>query len=239
MKGDKHGKVTIETGIFRKEAAADMYMLESSAHPLTLKRGMIKGECMRYRTRCTRRERFERAWTRFDKALRGRGYSKEEVAGAREGIQWEDRPETMRRMDKKAEDRKRERKSGRGQRKDCVQIIIPDKGGVDNWWRECRTKGAPKEMGGLTTEITDRLPAGVKLGRKTTANLGKSMKKSARAPGQKVHARTHARTHSHPCTHTLTPTHTHTQLARVCTIKRLTLTWRTWQSREREKQRQT
>ena len=63
MKGDKHGKVTIETGIFRKEAAADMYMLESSAHQLTLKRGMIQGECIRYLTRCTTRERFERAWT--------------------------------------------------------------------------------------------------------------------------------------------------------------------------------
>ena len=43
MKGDKHGKVTIETGIFRKEAAADMYMLESSAHPLTEKRHDTRG----------------------------------------------------------------------------------------------------------------------------------------------------------------------------------------------------
>ena len=105
-------------------------------------------------------------------------------------------------IDKKAEDRKGERKAGRGQRKDCVKIIVPDKLGVDDWWKVCKTKRAPKEMGGLTTDITDRLPAGVKLGRKTTANLGKIMKRSAGAPGQKVRARNHAHTHSHPHVHT-------------------------------------
>jgi hypothetical protein len=143
--------------------------------------------------------------------LRGRGYSKKEVARARGGIQWEDRPETMRMIDKKAEDRKGERKAGRGQRNDCVQIIVPDKEGVDEWWKECKTRRAHKEMGGLPTDITDKLPAGVKLGRKATANLDEIMKKSARVPGQKVHARPHAHAHSHA----------HAHAARICT-KRLT-----------------
>jgi len=66
----------------------------------------------------------------------------------------------------------------------------------------CKTKRAPKEMGGLTTDITDRLPAGVNLGRKTTANLGKIMRRSAGVPVQKVRARKHAHTHSHPHVHT-------------------------------------
>ena len=81
---------------------------------------MIKEESMPYLTQCTTRERFDRVWTRFDKALRERGYSKKEVARVRGGAHWEDRSETMRRMDKKAEDRKRETKGGRGQRNDCV-----------------------------------------------------------------------------------------------------------------------
>ena len=51
---------------------------------------------------------------------------------------------------------------------------------------------APKEMGGLLKDITDRLPAGVRLGKKATVNLGKIMKKSTRVPGQKVHGVSHA-----------------------------------------------
>ena len=89
-----------------------------------------------------------------------------------------------------------------------MQIIVPDKVGLDNWWKECKTRRAPKETGGLTTDITNRLPTGVKLGRKTTANLGKIMKKSARLRGRRyMHAPMH--------THTHTRTHTHNQLAYV------------------------
>ena len=43
MKGDKQGRVTIETGMFRKEAAADMYILESSAQKERGTRVGVKG----------------------------------------------------------------------------------------------------------------------------------------------------------------------------------------------------
>ena len=37
---DKEGGIHVETGIFRKEVAADMYILESSAHPASLNYGV-------------------------------------------------------------------------------------------------------------------------------------------------------------------------------------------------------
>ena len=35
-------------------------------------------------------------------------------------------------------------KASRGQRNDCVQIIVPDRKGVDEWWKECKTRRGPK-----------------------------------------------------------------------------------------------
>ena len=83
---DKEGGIHRETGIFRKEAAADMYILESSAHPTSLKQGMMKGDCIRYLTRFSTEKKFDRAWNRFEKALVGRGYKREEISKARKDV---------------------------------------------------------------------------------------------------------------------------------------------------------
>ena len=69
----------METGIFRKETAADMYIQGGSAHPESLKIGMIKGEMIRYK-----------AWKRFTmaRALRIRGYNKRQIDKTGEGLDY-------------------------------------------------------------------------------------------------------------------------------------------------------
>jgi len=64
-------EMRLETGIYRKDAAADMYIQADSAHPWALKMGVVKGEVIRYLTRCSTEKRFEKAWERFRKALLG------------------------------------------------------------------------------------------------------------------------------------------------------------------------
>jgi len=53
-------EIRLETGIYRKEAAADMYIQANSSHPWALKMGVVKGELIRYSTRCLTEERFEK-----------------------------------------------------------------------------------------------------------------------------------------------------------------------------------
>lgn len=50
---DKKGRVKVETGIYRKEAAANLYIQASSAHPESPKLGFIKGEIIRYVSLCS------------------------------------------------------------------------------------------------------------------------------------------------------------------------------------------
>jgi hypothetical protein len=42
------GALKIETSVFRKQAAADLYILASSYHSWQVKAGMVKGEAIRY-----------------------------------------------------------------------------------------------------------------------------------------------------------------------------------------------
>ena len=83
--------MSLETGIYRKEAAADMYIQANSAHPWALKMGVVKGELIRYLTRCSTEERFEKAWERFRAALLTRGYTGGQLQKARGGLGWSDR----------------------------------------------------------------------------------------------------------------------------------------------------
>jgi len=83
--------MSLETGIYRKEAAADMYIQAKSAHPWALKMGVVKGELIRYLTRCSTEERFEKAWERFRAALLTRGYTGGQLQKARGGLGWSDR----------------------------------------------------------------------------------------------------------------------------------------------------
>ena len=68
------GKRRIETSIFRKTAAADLYLHATSAHPEATKSGMIKGEWIRFLTLCSDEQAFDEAWRRFAAPLATRGY---------------------------------------------------------------------------------------------------------------------------------------------------------------------
>ena len=183
---DEEGGIHIETGIFRKEAAADMYILESSAHPTSLKRGMMKGECIRYLTRCSTEKKFDRAWNRFEKALIGRGYKKKEISKARKDVQWKDRERINRAMDEKASKKRQEKKRRTGQvggKKEVVMMVVPDKVGVSEWWKAQKQKGVVGSMAGIPQEIKKRLPGRMMLGRSSTPTLGKIVKRPAQSKG--------------------------------------------------------
>jgi hypothetical protein len=68
------GQIRIECGIYRKKAAADMYILPSSAHSDKLKQGILKGEFLRFKTLCSTEEEYDKACDRYDKDLQTRGY---------------------------------------------------------------------------------------------------------------------------------------------------------------------
>jgi len=78
----------MNTKIYRKEAAADLYIQASSAHPESLKIGLIKGEVIRYISLCLQEKGFNKAWNRFAKALRERGYTAQQLGKASEGLDY-------------------------------------------------------------------------------------------------------------------------------------------------------
>ena len=63
------GQIKLDCGIYRKKAAADMYILPSSAHSKKIKQGTLKGEFLRFITLCSTEEDFDKACDRYDKAL--------------------------------------------------------------------------------------------------------------------------------------------------------------------------
>ena len=81
------GQIKLECGIYRKKAAADMYILPSSAHSKKLKQGILKGEFLRFITLCSTEKDFDKAFDRYDKALQTRGYSAHEVNNVRKHIE--------------------------------------------------------------------------------------------------------------------------------------------------------
>ena len=183
---DEEGGIHMETGIFRKEAAADMYILESSAHPTSLKNGMMKGECIRYLTRCSTEKKFDRAWNRFEKALIGRGYKKKEISKARKDVQWKDRDRINRAMDDRASKKRQDKKRSTGQvggKEEVVMMVVPDKGGVSEWWMAQKRKGVVGSMAGISQEVKKRLPGKMMLGRSSTPTLGKIVKRPAQSKG--------------------------------------------------------
>jgi len=126
-------EMRLETGIYRKEAAADMYIQANSAHSWALKMGVVKGEVIRYLTRCSTEERFEKARARFRTALLGRGYTGGQLQKARAGVGWSDRRERTDKMDERA----RERAEGGGERgydKNTLSIYSPFRPGAEKWW---------------------------------------------------------------------------------------------------------
>jgi hypothetical protein len=122
------GNLHIGIGVFRKEAAADMYMAWTSAHSDACKRGLIKGEVIRYLTLCTSEARFDKAWSRFKNALKSRGYSESFIEASRTGLSWETRREVLDRP-RKDEDL------------DRMPIVIQARPKVAEWWQDCVNRG--------------------------------------------------------------------------------------------------
>jgi len=78
------GQIKLE--IYRKKAAADMYILPSSALSKKLKQGILKGEFLRFVTLCSTEKEYDKASDRYSKALQTRGYSTHDVNNVRKNV---------------------------------------------------------------------------------------------------------------------------------------------------------
>ena len=89
-------------------------------------------------------------------------------------------------MDEKAS-KKRQGKKGTtrriGGREDVIMMVVPDKGGVGEWWKEKKQEGVVGRMAGLSEEVQKRLPGKMMLGRSSTPTLGKIVKGPAQSKG--------------------------------------------------------
>ena len=151
-KGKNGEGVSLNTRVYRKPSASDLYLLPSSAHPPSTRRGLIKGERVRYLRLSSNKENFDRAWDRFRNALLQRGYPENEIANVERELAWEGREAERQKLRERAEG-KMERKKGKegwGEGRTCpgIPIVIPCKPGVEKWWKECMKKSLV-EMGGL------------------------------------------------------------------------------------------
>ena len=168
----KGGFPFMETGIYRKSSAADMYIEAGSHHPKELKVGMMRGEKTRFLKLCSTEAEFKKAWKRFAKALESRGYTKEFVEKAGKGVEWEDRRVVHRRM----EQRKEKKAQGKEEQEITTPVIVPHRPGVEQWWKECRSQGlvsleklGPEEKKYLPKKLTKCL--------KGTARLNQILRK--------------------------------------------------------------
>jgi len=118
----------MNTEIHRKEAAANLYIQASSAHPESLKIGMIKGEVIRYVSLCSQEKGFDKAWNRFAKALRGRRHTAKQLEKAREGLVYRAKPSLIKKRLHKAAAKKTDKNRCPG-----VPIVVPYKPGEHQW----------------------------------------------------------------------------------------------------------
>ena len=169
------GWVKLETGIYRKPAAADNYLHFESAHPEALKRGMVRGELCRYLTRCSKEEYFEKAWERFKTALKTRGYPSHWLEGARGQLQWGDRDQMIAKMDEKRAQKRAQGPNGGGCSK-AIVVVVSSKPGVEKWWKKCRQVEGLLDMEDLDPEVRKRIPKRLMLCLSRTQNQGGQIK---------------------------------------------------------------
>jgi len=98
------GQIRLECGIYRKKAAADMYILPSSAHSKKLKQGILKGEFLRFITLCSTEKEYDKACERYSKALQTRGYSANDVDKVRRNVKWESKRDILTKREEKEEE---------------------------------------------------------------------------------------------------------------------------------------
>ena len=107
------GQIRIECGIYRKQAASDMYILSSSAHSDKLKQGILKGEFLRFITLCSTEKEYDKACDRYSKALQKRGYSAYDVNNVKMHVKWENKRDILIKREKKTRREEKERHQGK------------------------------------------------------------------------------------------------------------------------------
>ena len=156
--GWERGRRQMITGVFRKKAAADLYLEASSSHPKGLQLGIMKGERIRFVRVCNREEKFEAAWHRYSKAMTSRGHARQDLRKIEEEVQYSSRPEMMG-MSKK---RKRE---GPG-----LPLVMACRPGMQGWMDRLKVHGMRFE--GLTELTKEFLPPRMFRCLTRTENLG-------------------------------------------------------------------
>ena len=156
--GWEEGRRQMITGVFRKKAAADLYLEASSSHPKGLQLGIMKGERIRFMRVCNREEKFEAAWHRYSKAMTSRGHAKQDLRKIEEEVRYSSRPEMMG-MSKK---RKRE---GPG-----LPLVTACRPGMQGWMDRLKVYGMRFE--GLTELTKEFLPPRMFRCLTRTENLG-------------------------------------------------------------------
>ena len=68
-------------------------------------------------------------------------------------------------------------------RNEILMMVVPDKGGVSEWWMAQKRKGVVGSMAGISQEVKKRLPGKMMLGRSSTPTLGKIVKRPAQSKG--------------------------------------------------------
>ena len=119
----ERGALRLETGVYRRPAASDLYMLASSYHSWPVKAGMVKGEAIRYLIICSTEDRFKQAWNRYEQAMGNRGCSKRWLRGKRQ-VEWKDRDKYLNGYG-----------AGKGdKRMGSVPLLIDRRPGTEMWW---------------------------------------------------------------------------------------------------------
>ena len=156
--GWEEGRRQMITGVFRKKAAADLYLEASSSHPKGLQLGIMKGERIRFMRVCNREEKFEAAWHRYSEAMKSRGHARQDLRKIEEEVRYSSRPEMMGASKK----RKRE---GPG-----LPLVMACRPGMQGWIDRLKVYGMRFE--GLTELTKEFLPPRMFRCLTRTENLG-------------------------------------------------------------------
>ena len=154
------------TGVYRKAAAADMYIPKDSHHPSSLMRGMVKGELVRFTRICNEEEERDKAWERFSLAMQRRGHEKKMLERVIASVPYTERSNLMRKREEAEESL-------------GMPLIVPHKPGAKEWWKECKKNGGAM-LEGIWRPAADYLPRKLFACLKSTDNLAAAIKKGGK-----------------------------------------------------------
>jgi len=135
---DREGRLSLETGVYRKPSAGNTYIHFASAHAEEAKRGLVRGELIRYLRLCSTKERFEEAWRQLRTNLEKRGYPSRWLRQSRGDLEWRNRTQVLKRLEEIRQT------GGRQGKSNGIVVVVPSKKGWKEWWKACR------EVDGLT-----------------------------------------------------------------------------------------